>query len=71
MKTKKYYCCNECLLSLNCDTLNGEHPCEFGFLTNYKSMRLKQYIAQKTRPGVGIDQKNLQNSNIVSEIPNP
>lgn len=46
-----------CLLSLNCDTLNGEEPCEFGFLTNYKSMRLKQYIAQKTRPGVGIDQK--------------
>lgn len=34
-----------CLLSLNCDTLNSEQPYEFGFPTNYKSISLKQYTA--------------------------
>jgi len=48
----KYYCCMNCLLILNCDTSNGEQPCEFGFPTNYKSMSLMQYIAQKTLPAV-------------------
>lgn len=37
-----------CLLSFNNDTLNGEQRYEFGFFTNYESMSLKQYIAQKT-----------------------
>lgn len=49
-----------CLLSLKSDNLNGEQCYEFGFLTNYETMSLKQYIAQQTVPDLESTKKPLK-----------